>query len=70
MTDKYNYLTVALEDDIRSDDAETIIAAIGMIRGVLKVEPNVANGTDWTAQQRIRREIGTRVWEVLFPETP
>jgi hypothetical protein len=47
MTDRYNYLTVALETDIRSDDAEALIAAIRMLRGVLKVEPNVTDPNDW-----------------------
>ena len=68
MTDQYNYLTVALETDIRSDDAEALIAAIGMLRGVLKVEPNVANPNDWLAITRARQELGEKLWAVLKPD--
>jgi hypothetical protein len=57
MTDRYNYLTVILEDDIRSDDAEPLIKAIGMLRGVLAVQPHVANASDRTAQERARHEL-------------
>jgi hypothetical protein len=43
MTDRYFSLLVALERDIREDDCEDIINAIGMIRGVLKVSGNVSS---------------------------
>jgi hypothetical protein len=34
MTDKYNTLTVVLENDIRDDEAEPILAAIRQLKGV------------------------------------
>jgi hypothetical protein len=34
MTDRYNSLTVVLDRDIREDDAEHILNAIRMIKGV------------------------------------
>ncbi len=68
MTDHYNFLTVALECDMRSDDAENLIKAISMLRGVLKVEPNVVDPSDWTAQQRIRQELGVKLIEIVHPK--
>ncbi len=43
MTDRLNALIVILEHDIREDDAEPIINAIQQLRGVLQVEPHVAD---------------------------
>ena len=68
MTARYNFLTVALERDIREDDAEMLLNAIRMLRGVLKVEPNVADATAWTAEERVRRELGKKLMDVVYPE--
>lgn len=65
MTDRYNYLTVVLEQDIRSDDAEPIINAIKMLRHVVDVRPNVTNSGDWAAQEKAKWELRTKLWEVL-----
>lgn len=43
MTDRYHALTVVLDTDIRSDDAAQIIDAIRQVRGVLTVDPIVAD---------------------------
>lgn len=56
MTDRYNYLTVALERDIRDDDAEPLIQAIQMLKGVAGVKPNVADGDSYAATRRINAE--------------
>lgn len=42
VTDRYEGFIVALDKDIREDDAEQVINAIKMVRGVLAVEPLVA----------------------------
>lgn len=68
MTDRYNYLTVALEKDMRSDDAEALIEAIRMLRGVENVAPHVADPGDWTAEQRVRQELSQKLWAVLHPK--
>lgn len=69
MTDRYNFLTVALEKNIRSDDAQRLIDAIGMLRGVLKVEPNVADGSTYTAEMRVRNELGEKLFAILYPKS-
>ena len=39
MTDRYDAFTVVLERNIRTDDAEPVLAAIRQLRGVLDVIP-------------------------------
>jgi hypothetical protein len=68
MTDKIFALTVALESDTRGEDIQNIITAIKALRGVLNVEPHVANITLYTTQERVRRELGDKLWEILYPK--
>lgn len=65
MTDTYYALTVILERDIRSDDAQQIIDAIRMIKFVLDVKGNVSSPETYMAQARERREIGERLFKIL-----
>jgi len=65
MTDRYNRLTVVLERDIRDDDAEPLIQAIRMLRGVLKVTPHVANGDEWVAEMRVKNQLREKLWDAL-----
>lgn len=68
MTDRYNALTVVLEKDIRDDDAEALLAAIRQLRGVLSVSGNVADMDDHIAQERVRHDLGQKLWDVLHPK--
>lgn len=68
MTDRYNHLTVALEQNTRSDDAEALIAAIKQMRGVLDVEPNVATPDSWVSDTRARQDLAEKLWRVLYPK--
>jgi hypothetical protein len=43
MTDRHSGYVVTLEKDIREDDAESIINAIRMIKGVSSVAPVIAS---------------------------
>lgn len=65
MTDRYNAPVVVLERDIRSDDAEGLIAAIKQLRSVASVKPNVADITSHTAEQRARLVLEEKLWKVL-----
>lgn len=69
MTDRYHTLTVVLERDTRTDDAETLIAAIAQMRGVLKVSGVVSDMTAHMAEERSRRELGEKLWAVLYPKS-
>lgn len=70
MTHRFNALTVCLEQDIQPDDAQVIINAIQQIKGVLKVSGNVADLSSWNAEQRVRHELGRKMYEILYPPNP
>jgi len=67
MTDRYHSLTVVLEKDTRDDDSECIIKAIQTIKGVLSVKPHVADLNTNMAEDRAKRDLGKKLWEVLYP---
>ena len=69
MTDRLNSLTIVLAEDVREDDAETIIKAISMIKGVLSVTPHVVSYADHIAQHRVRHDLGQKLWSVLYPKS-
>lgn len=68
MTDRLNALTVVLDHDIRDDDAEPLITAITMIRGVQSVTPHVASSADHVAYSRARHELSEKLFKVIWPE--
>ncbi len=68
MTARYNTLTVVLEHDIREDDAEGLIRAIGYMRGVISVAGNVADPTAWMAEVRAQNELREKLIKVLYPK--
>lgn len=68
MTDRYNGLVVVLEQDIRDDDAEHIINAIKMLRGVLSVAGNVSDMASHIAQERADRQWRDRLHKLLWPD--
>lgn len=68
MTDRYNTLTVVLEKDVRDDDAETLLAAIRQLRGVLSASGNVTDPAAYMAEERAKRELGDKLWQVLYPK--
>jgi hypothetical protein len=67
MTERFNTLTVVLEKNIREDEADGLLNAIRMIRGVLSVEGNVADSESFMAESRARHDIGRKVMAVLYP---
>lgn len=65
MTDRIKGVFVAFDTDYRDDDAEVIMDAIRMIKGVKAVEANVANPDDWMNRDRIKRELLIKLERVL-----
>lgn len=67
MTDRVKGFTVALSEDMRIDDAEGLMDAIRHLTGVMSVEPLIAELGDHIAYARARRELGDKLWAVLYP---
>jgi hypothetical protein len=64
MTDRLKGVTVTFEHDIRVDDAMATLSAIEQIKGVLSVEPVVADAASHMASTRIRHELSMRLYEL------
>lgn len=65
MTDRINMLFVALETDIREDDVQTLVSAIRQLRRVIAVKTHVHEPSDWLAQERVRREMKEKIWDII-----
>ena len=65
MTDRINTLTVVLEHDIRDDDVQPIVDAIGMVRKVLSVTPNVSDMNAHMAEQRASHEWSSMLYSLM-----
>ena len=65
MTTRYSALTVILDRDIREDDAEPLMAAIRMLKGVIRVEGYVADLDERIAECRIKSELRQQIYELL-----
>jgi hypothetical protein len=66
MTDRFYCLTVLLEKDIREDDAEPLIEAIKMVRGVIDVKGEVADSLTWMAEERARMAMKLKILDALL----
>ena len=65
MTDRVRGLTVCLDKDQRIDDVQELIKAIEMMKGVAIVNPLITDSGDWMAQERAKRELRQKLWEIL-----
>lgn len=68
MTDTFHSLTVILDREVREDDAEFIINAIKMIKGVASVRGNVTDGNHYAAKQMALIELRKQMEAVLYPK--
>lgn len=68
MTERYNALTVVLEQDMRDDDAEALLSAIRQLRGVISVTGNVANIGSHISDERAKYDLRQKLWNVLYPK--
>lgn len=69
MSDHTVVLTVVLDKDYRVDDADPIINAIKMIKGVADVKADVADINTHTAFTRARLELIKKLHDVLNDST-
>ncbi len=68
MSERYKSLTVALEKDMRDDDAQELIQAIKMLRGVLDVRGDVALPDQWIEDERARRSLAGKLFAVIYDD--
>ncbi len=66
MTDRHSGYIVVLEADKREDDAEAVITALRMVKGVLSVKPIDADVNTQIAETRVRSEIASKLFEVIY----
>jgi hypothetical protein len=65
MTDRYKGFVVTLDRDISEDDAEAVINALRMVKGVVKVEPVEASFDDQIIQTRVQNEVRIALYDAL-----
>ena len=65
MTDRHAGYIVTLAENTREEDAEAILTAIGMIKGVLSVTPVVGDINLILAQERVRHDLSRKLLEIL-----
>lgn len=66
MTDRHAGYVVTLNEDIREDDAEAIINAIRMVKGVIDVRPIVSNVELMIAEDRADQEWREKIRQLLL----
>lgn len=65
MTDRIASLTVVLDREYRDDDCQSIIDAIQMTKGVLKVTPEVVDIGHYTAKEQARMDLRQKIFNVF-----
>jgi hypothetical protein len=68
MSDRFFQLVVVLERDTRDDDAQPIIDAIKLIKGVAQVRGIVGTSEDYAAREQAKWELRAALWKALEPE--
>lgn len=69
MSNRTNAFLVVLDEPTHEDDAEPILAAIRQLRGVISVAPVESDClTERIAEARVRRELGEKLFAVLYPK--
>lgn len=66
MSDRIKALTVVLESDIRDDDAQPLIDAIRMLRGVVCVKADVADIDHYCAVEKARHQLQQELRDILW----
>lgn len=52
MTDRFKGFLITLDREVREDDAEQIITALKMIKGVMMVKPYINDMEDWMMYEK------------------
>jgi hypothetical protein len=70
MSDRIKGLTVTLKANMRDDDAQPIIDAIKMLRGVLSVDAHVEDMDHYLAKSQLKSEYLPKLIEIFMDKKP
>ena len=70
MTDRHAGYVVTLQRPVREDDAETILTAIRMIKGVIAVDPVGDDPGLWCARSQVDMEWREKLRALMYPPLP
>lgn len=66
MTTRYMGFVVTLSENIREDDAEDVIRALSMVKGVQSVKPvESSNHSDFIATQRAKTAMREKLFDII-----
>jgi len=69
MSDRHMGYIVTLENNIKDENAQSILDAIGMVKGVISVRPVVSDFVGHMAEERARRKLADKLWKALESPT-
>lgn len=65
MTGRINSFLVVLDNDMCPDDAEPVLTALRMVRGVAAVTANVSDPMLYVERTRARLDLEAKLWKAL-----
>ncbi len=68
MTDRYKGFLITLDREIRDDDAEHIINALKMVKGVHSVKPYINRMEDCMMYEKAKSDIGQKLHKWIAEE--
>lgn len=69
MTDRHCGYIVTIENNLREDDAANTITALRQIKGVISVQPVVADVTEAIGQARAENDLKQKLIDTFFKPT-
>ena len=66
--DQHSGYVVTLNTEVREDDSQEIMRAIKLLKGVLSVDPLVADPTHFVTKRVIMSELRDKIARVLFDD--
>jgi hypothetical protein len=65
MTDRIKGCVVTFEPNMRDDDAEPLLGAIRLMRGVINVDPKIEDFDHQMAVETARSALVDKVWKAV-----
>lgn len=68
MSDSYHSLLVVFREDIGEAHMKSLQQLLTLLDGVIAVRPNVSGSDAIMAEERAKRDLGEKLWRVLYPK--